>query len=230
MSAVHYAIGDVHGRDDLLAALLERIAEHHGRVHPGRAGVVVQLGDVIDRGPRSAQALDRLRRGAPGFETVCLLGNHEAMMLACLGTDDPAAWAMWLANGGDATAASLGLELRCGVRDPFALRMALGPERIGWLRARPLSHAAGRWLFVHAGIAPGVPIAAQRPRDLLWIRAPFLESEADHGFIVVHGHTPGAEPELRANRIGLDTGAGHGGPLTAAVLDGDAAPVFLQAS
>jgi serine/threonine protein phosphatase 1 len=99
---------------------------------------------------------------------------------------------------------------------------------LAWLRALPLSYVAGDYLFVHAGIAPGVPLEAQQQKDLLWIRAPFLDSVADHGRMVVHGHTPGASPVVRRNRICVDTGAVQTGVLTAAVLDGSHPPRFLQ--
>ena len=127
------------------------------------------------------------------------------------------------------TLESLGVSLRFGGCDPATLGHALGAERIAWLKSLPLYRVAKPYLFVHAGIAPGVPLAEQRPADLLWIRSRFLESEADHGYIVVHGHTPGDAPVVKPNRVCVDTGATSNGLLTAAVLDGTDRPIFLCA-
>ncbi|WP_167767004.1 metallophosphoesterase [Jannaschia formosa] len=229
MAKVIYAVGDVHGRDDLLGELHGIIRDHHAARQDGREGLVVHVGDYVDRGPASAAVLDRVMAGVAGMESVCLMGNHEAMMLACTRTWDWQPWEVWRSNGGDATLDSLGVEVRFRQYDPEALCVALGPARLAWLRALPLSHIEGDYLFVHAGIAPGVPLEAQEARDLLWIRDRFLDSDADHGRIVVHGHTPGEAPVVRPNRIGLDTGAPVRGVLTAAVLDGSHPPAFLQA-
>ncbi len=229
VTPVLYAVGDVHGRNDLLGQLHEHIREHHRLVHPGRAAGVVHLGDYVDGGADSIGVIDRLRTGMEGVRTICLLGNHEAMMLECLATDNRQAWYTWLSNGGEETVASLGISLRFGGFDPAELAAALGADRISWLKSLPLFHAAGRYLFVHAGIVPGVPLEHQQPKDLLWIRSRFLDSEADHGCIVVHGHTPGDEPVVVHNRICVDTGATSNGVLSAAVLDGESGPLFLRA-
>ena len=114
-------------------------------------------------------------------------------------------------------------------QDPDELLASLGEERVAWLRSLPLSRSVAPYFFVHAGIVPGVPIDEQEPKDMLWIRSRFLESDEDHGCIVVHGHTPGDEPVVKANRICIDTGATSNGLLTAVVLDGAAAPMFLRA-
>lgn len=129
------------------------------------------------------------------------------MLLECLATDDRQVWYTWLSNGGEETLAALGVSLRFGGYDPDALHKALGDDRVSWLKSLPLSRTVGPYLFVHAGIAPGVPLGDQQAKDLLWIRNRFLESEDDHGCVVVHGHTPGDEPVVRHNRICVDTGA-----------------------
>lgn len=229
MSPIVYAVGDVHGRDDLLGELHEHIRNHHHFMHPGLDAEIVHVGDYIDRGAQSVAVIDRLMRDIDGFRTTCLLGNHEAMLLECLATDNRQAWHTWLSNGGDDTLASLGMPLHFGEYDPKALGSCLGADRVSWLKSLPLSHSVGPYLFVHAGIAPGVPLEAQQPKDLLWIRSRFLESEADHGCIVVHGHTPGDAPVVRHNRICVDTDATANGVLTAAVLTGEDPPLFLRA-
>lgn len=221
---MHYAIGDIHGRDDLLEALHERIAADHALRHKGERAILVYLGDYIDRGARSPEVIDRVMRGLPGFESVCLKGNHEEMMLDCTTTDDRFAWSVWLENGGDEVLTALGLRLE---RDPKALAKALGAKRLQWLDTLRLTHRAGQYFFVHAGIVPGVPLDEQQPKDLLWIRRHFLNSDEDHGVIVVHGHTPSIEPELRPNRINVDTGATWNGKLTAVALGEAEGPRFL---
>lgn len=226
---IHYAIGDIHGRDDLLEALLERIAATHKHRHGDAPGVLVYIGDYIDRGAASAQVVDRVMQGVLGFESICLKGNHEDLMLACLDTDERDVWLSWCAGdiGGTETMKSLGISPRTGKYEPYLLACAWGDERVAWLRALRLTHQAGPYLFVHAGIVPGRPLAEQHEKDLLWIRNRFLESDADHGFIVVHGHTPSKEPELRRNRINVDTGATFNGQLTAVALGEPEGPRFI---
>ena len=143
---------------------------------------------------------------------------------------------MWAMNGGEATWLSYGVDgmVPRGTPDPAIwLRAELAyrvpQEHVAFLSGLRLSHVEGDYFFVHAGIRPGVALEEQDPEDLLWIRDQFLESNADHGKVVVHGHSPSHEPELRANRIGIDTGACYGGPLTALVLEGTGRP-FLHAS
>lgn len=220
----HYAIGDVHGRDDLLERMLERIASD--RIHRGGGdrAVLVYVGDYIDRGARSAEVIDRVMRGVDGFDTVCLKGNHEQMMLDCMRDDAYENWTFWLENGGDETLASLGLPRQ---RDPIALAAALGTKRLAWLDGLKISHRAGPYLFVHAGVLPGRPLDQQLEKDMLWIRRRFLDSEDDHGAVVVHGHTPSEDPELRPNRINVDTGATLRGKLSAVALGQGEAPRFI---
>lgn len=229
MDQIVYAVGDIHGRDDLLQLVHEHIRNHHQLLHSNRRGEIIHVGDYIDGGTESVAVIDRLMNGVDGFDVKCLLGNHEAMMLECLQTDNRQAWYTWLSNGGEETIASLGISMRFTGYDPNALAEALGPDRITWLKSLPLFHAVEPYVFVHAGIVPGLPLEEQQPKDLLWIRSRFLESETDHGAIVVHGHTPGDEPVVNHNRICVDTGATSNGQITAAVLDGEAAPLFLRA-
>jgi len=222
-----YAVGDTHGEAALLDRLLARIRAD-AETRPARRRVLVYLGDYVDRGPDSRGVIERLVAGPPpGFEQVCLLGNHEEMLLGCL-EGDPRSSLLWLTNGGDATCRSYGVDPEVPAEAlARSLRAALpaGHERL--LRELSLRHSEGDYLFVHAGIRPGVPLERQRREDLVWIRRPFQESGADHGCVVVHGHSPVPAPEDLPNRIGVDTGAVYGNALTAAVLQGDRR-AFLQ--
>ncbi len=224
-----YAIGDSHGciekLVDLRAAILEDSARADAAGPAAARRVVVYLGDYIDRGPASREVLDLLiEQPLAGFESVHLLGNHEAFMLQFL--DEAGDPLNWILNGGDATLSSYGVEigqLSLGSAEGEGLRAALArrvprKHRAFLSNLRP-RHVEGDYLFVHAGIRPGVAIEAQDLEDLIWIREPFLGSNADHGKIVVHGHTPGQAPVIRANRIGIDTGACYGGKLTTLVLE-----------
>ena len=213
-----YAIGDVHGLDNRLATLHAAIAEDLAR-RPCTAPLLLHLGDYVDRGPDSRGVVARLLAGepVPGVATVNLMGNHELTMLEAL-AGEGAAMTDWMINGG-------GTALRSWGGDPEAPRAtwpdAVPPEHMRFLHELALMHREGGYLFVHAGIRPGVPIEQQSRQDLLSIRQAFLYSEADFGVVVVHGHTPKADPVLRANRIGIDTGAVYGGRLTCAVLEDD---------
>jgi len=211
-----YAIGDVHGCADRLAAMHGAIARD-ARQRPVAAITIIHLGDAIDRGPHSAAVLERLLAPPPvaGATMVNLIGNHEIMMLeACEPRAKRAALDLWLDNGGDATLASYGLPVS-------ALSPAVPPAHLALLRRSPFRWVAGDYLFVHAGIRPGVPLDAQDPHDLVWIREPFLSFAGELPLVVVHGHTPAATPEIRAHRIGIDTGACFGGTLTCLVLEGE---------
>jgi len=220
-----YAIGDIHGRADLLARLHGGILEDAANA-PGRR-VAVYLGDYVDRGLDSRAVLDLLLdEPLPGFERVVLLGNHEAMLLGFLERVERGP--NWLWNGGAATLLSYGVAAPADPQDPQALdacRVALAaamPERhLAFLRGLPLSHVEGGYAFVHAGLRPGLPLALQAAEDLLWIRDEFLRSRLDHGHIVVHGHSIGREVEFRPNRIGVDTGAYASGRLSAVALEDD---------
>jgi serine/threonine protein phosphatase 1 len=167
-------------------------------------------------------------RGVPGFETVCLKGNHEDLMLNCINRSSPHDWLTWLGNGGDAAATSFGYDVERDDDDPAALALAVGAERLAWIEKLQITYRAGNYLFVHAGIVPGRPLEQQVEKDMIWIRDRFLDSEEDHGVIVVHGHTPSRAPELKANRIGIDTGPVYWGRLTAVALADGKEPRFLS--
>jgi len=213
-----YAIGDIHGCLDQLRRLHATIADDL-RARPVAAAVVVHLGDYIDHGPDSAGVLSLLQGGPdlPGARVVNLLGEHERMLLDALDGDRAAA-TDWLWSGGKETLASWGLDPDLPREQWLA---AIPPEHAAFLRGLALSHREGDYLFVHAGIRPGVPLARQTRDDLLGIRQPFLWSEQDFGVVVVHGHSANPQPVTLANRIGLDTGAGMGGKLSCAVLEAD---------
>jgi len=226
-----YAIGDVHGRADLLDRLLGSIRADAAEAAPGRR-LAVFLGDYVDRGPDSKGVIERaIQPDLPGFIVVTLLGNHDFMMRGFL--DQPARWGpTWLmpVNGGDTTLESYGVEPPRRVsglaRARDQLAHALPGAHRAFLEALAPCHAAAPYFFAHAGIRPGVALDRQSLDDLIWIREEFLDSEAEHGSVVVHGHSIAPEPELRANRIGIDTGAWRTGRLTAAVLSA-APPRFL---
>ncbi len=226
-----YAVGDIHGRDDLLVEVRRLIVEDAGTAD-GCERVVVYLGDYIDRGPKSFEVIERLiDEPLPGFRQVFLKGNHEDLMLAFLeGPPDP----VWLYNGGVATLESYGVRLDWFLPDERALeaarqelQQAVPPQHRQFLENLHVRHEEGDYVFVHAGVRPGVPLARQDQRDMMWIRGPFLTSKADFGKRVVHGHTIVPEPEVRHNRIGIDTGAVRSGRLTCLVLQG-ASVRFLQ--
>ena len=215
-----YAVGDIHGRADLLGYLHARIRLDASDA-PEPTKVVVYLGDYVDRGPDSRGVVDLILGDAlPGFRTVALRGNHEELMLEFL--TKPESARLWVMNGGDTTLRSYGVDPKGGdcywVRDRFAA--ALPAAHQGFFAGLPLTHAAGDYFFAHAGIRPGVPLDSQATDDLLWIRDEFLNSAADFGKVVVHGHTPRRVPDLLSNRIGIDTGAFATGRLTCLVLAG----------
>ena len=222
-----YAVGDVHGRLDLLTATLARIrADLAARPHPRPR--LVLLGDYIDRGPDSRGVLDALiALQASALPTSFLLGNHDSYVAEYLQDPD---WYdrtyHWLADnmGGNATLASYGVPDASAAR-PAATRAAFAaafpPEHMAFLDACVLWIRIGGYLFVHAGIRPGVPLDEQDRDDLIWIREPFLDSTDDFGFKVVHGHTIVPAVEHHRNRIAIDTGAVRTGNLSCLVLEGE---------
>lgn len=220
-----YAIGDVHGRLDLLDRMLDQI-DADGATAPDLVKHIVYLGDYVDRGPHSSGVIERLAAGPPpGFGAIPLKGNHEASMLEFL--EDIRIGPNWLTYGGTATLASYHVPPPHADSPPEdlthaqeMLRRALPPTHRAFLESLRTSVTIGDYVFVHAGVRPGVPLDRQREDDLLWIREDFLRSTADHGKMVVHGHTISAEPEVRANRIGIDTGAFATHRLTCLVLEG----------
>lgn len=221
-----YVVGDIHGRADLLTRLHALICEDAAGA-PGLSKKLVYLGDYVDRGEESRRVIDILLDGPPpGFAAVHLCGNHEEMMLAFL--EDVTVAMGWMSNGGAETLYSYGVRFGDAVtsEERFTemqrdLRATLPARHRDFLTGLPAWHAEGDYLFVHAGIAPGVPLEQQRREDLLWIREPFLNSTADHGRCVVHGHSIVPEPETRVNRIAIDTGAYYTNRLTCLVLEGD---------
>lgn len=208
--------------------LHDSIVDFHQLQFNSTDATIVYLGDYIDGGMQSIQVIDRLISGVKGFKTICLLGNHEEMMLNCIDTNDPVVWKLWLSNGGQTTLDNLGITSRVDEFDCERLRTTLGEKRVTWLRSLPLFKIAKPYLFVHAGIKPGIPIHEQDRHDLLWIRGRFLDSNLDHGFQVVHGHTPSDDPIVKSNRICIDVGATSNGVLIAAVLDCHTKPLFLR--
>ena len=224
-----YAVGDIHGRVDLLSRLKQFVHEDaYARQAP--RNVIVYVGDYIDRGENSAQVIDcLLDEPLPGFESIHLLGNHEESLVQFLG--DIQVGPAWLAYGGSATLMSYGVALpqsdRDLVRVQGELRAALPARHLDFMRALKLTHVEGDYFFTHAGVRPGVALTAQEPQDLLWIRDVFLSSTADFGKIVVHGHSITDAPDVRRNRIGIDTGAFASGKLTCLVLQGQDL-AFLQ--
>jgi serine/threonine protein phosphatase 1 len=220
-----YVIGDVHGRVDLLRALLDDIRRDDA-TREGANTIVVQLGDMIDRGPDSAGVVDLMMTPLGWARTIVLKGNHEAMLLQILDGADQVLPA-WLHSGGRAALASWGIDPLLAEDPDIAVETIVDllvrgiPSRQrDWLRRRPLSYRLGDYYFVHAGVMPGVPLERQREEHSLWIREQFLTSRADHGAVVVHGHSVVPRAEQRFNRIGVDTGAYASGRLTALGLEG----------
>jgi serine/threonine protein phosphatase 1 len=215
-----YVVGDVHGCLDRLVSLHWQIAQDLA-AHPVRDSVLVHLGDYVDRGPDSAGVLWLLggTLAAPVTRRVDLRGNHELLMLDAL-QGNLAAAGLWLDNGGETTLQSYGVRETMAVRpDDWLGRVPA--THMSYIAGLDMMHREGNYLFVHAGIRPGVPIRAQKPEDLLWIREPFLSDRGQRDVVVVHGHTPRPEVEVFENRIGIDTGAVMGGALTCLVLEDD---------
>lgn len=212
-----FAIGDIHGCFGKLKSLLAACDAFRGK----RSARFVFLGDYIDRGPQSKEVLDFLIKGGGERHSdfVCLRGNHEEMLIRAASKDRSDRDLMtWWGNGGEATLESYGVD------DPSDLPV----EHLAWLRSLPLETSDHHRIFVHAGIRPSISLSSQSAEDLLWIREPFLSSEEDHGILVVHGHTPTRtqKPDLRPNRVNIDTGACFGGPLTAAVFSDKERPAL----
>lgn len=219
-----YAIGDIHGRPDLLRKIHTLILEDVETREPAE-NIVIYLGDYVDRGHDARGVLDILTgQPLPGFRSIHLMGNHEDFMVRFL--EDPKVGPPWIVNGGNATLKSYGVSLQ-KVYNEEALKegrnqlMArLPPPHWMFLQGLKTHHIEGDFLFVHAGIRPGVPTKEQEPQDMMWIRDDFLNSEAEHDHVVVHGHSINPKAEILDNRIGIDTGAYDTGKLTCLVLDG----------
>lgn len=216
-----YAVGDIHGRADLLADTIARIEDDISR-RPIRYVLEIYLGDYIDRGPDSKTVLDLLAVRLVNNHAVCLRGNHEELLQHFL--DDPAVFAQWQRIGCMQTLASYGVV-------PRDLPVSEVNLQRRFLSVFPRAHAlflqclrdsftCGDFFFAHAGVRPSVPIEQQDPEDLRWIRQEFLDSNEDHGKYVVHGHTPVPHPDIRPNRINIDTGAWRSGILTCIAIEG----------
>jgi serine/threonine protein phosphatase 1 len=224
-----YAVGDIHGRLDLLEGLLARIKGDIARRPIARA-LYVFLGDYIDRGPASRETVDRLIEHGETNETVFLKGNHELIALKCL--SDRSLFDQWLRLGGLETLFSYGVRTETPVNVKqivelqSAFHNALPQTHFRFFRDLQSSFVLGDFFFVHAGVKPNVELLQQKESDLFWIRGEFLSSNRDFGKIVVHGHTPTREIEVRPNRINIDTGAFATGRLSCLVIEGTALSVI----
>lgn len=219
-----YAVGDIHGRADLLAALIAAI-EGDDTARGSARTTVVLLGDLVDRGPDSAGVITLARDWQARRDVRILMGNHEEMFLEALADEE--VLRQFLRFGGRETLLSYPIDAAAYARAELAetrqlALAAIPPEDLAFIRSFEDSVRLGDYLFVHAGIRPGVPLEDQRQGDLRWIRETFLAHTESFGPVVVHGHTIFAQPEVRHNRIGIDTGAYTSGRLTALGLEGTA--------
>lgn len=221
-----YVIGDVHGCLRQLREMERRIIERAAQF-PDREHVIVLVGDMIDRGPQSAEVIDHVMSPLGGnLRRLAIVGNHEETMLEAL--ESPESAADWLSFGGHETLKSYGageiprLQSRADFRQ-FRRMMdfLVPPDHLEWLRGLPKSIRWRDFFIAHAGVRPGYDLGEQSLRDLIWIREPFLSSDEDFGAVVVHGHTPIARPARFRNRIAVDTGCFASGCLSAVLLDRD---------
>lgn len=212
-----YAIGDIHGRFDLLSRMHHRIMAEINRDKPADWRVIY-LGDYVDRGPESKQVLEFLSsESAADPRIIALAGNHDAGMLSFLRRPRPDG--LFALYGGDTTARSYGVELKFAPQEELhasaaELQRAIPDKHIEFLRNLPFSASFGDLFFCHAGIRPGVPLEKQKPEDLIWIRNEFHDNLELYPKLIVHGHTPRRAPEIRPNRVNLDTGAVNSGVLS----------------
>lgn len=218
-----YAIGDIHGRGDLFEELLSRIDDDNAARGPAEIKLIL-LGDLVDRGPDSAGVIDRAIALTKARDCAVLMGNHEELLLKAWEGDRRAA-AVFVRNGGREALLSYGVSEAdydaCDLSDLSDLvHRAVPPAHIAFIRDMKDQVLVGDYLFVHAGIRPGVPLSEQQPSDLRWIRREFLTHEQPHQHMIVHGHTITEEVDQRSNRIGIDTGAYRSNRLTAIALEG----------
>jgi len=224
-----YAIGDIHGQIDMLTEALARI-HHHGGVD----AKIVFVGDLVDRGPDSRAVIDLLITGqAQGRNWIALKGNHDRLFADFLTdgtTHSPlsSSGASWLSPrmGGDTTLASYGVTVGDPATTHAAAIAAIPPEHQAFIHALPTYHIDGNLLFVHAGIRPGIALADQSEDDLIWIREPFHSYLDPHPWLVVHGHASLDAPCHYGNRVNIDSGAGHGRLLTAALFDDNSVSIL----
>ncbi len=219
-----YVVGDIHGCSRLLDDVLDRIARDLA-IQPVAAATEIYIGDYVDRGSDSHGVLERLIRRRDAGQAVCLAGNHEQLILAAL--ERPEAFLRWLRLGGRETLISYGITPPRQLADDMAraflaFRKRFPEKHRSFLHSLPLLHRHGRFLFVHAGIRPGIALERQSAADLTTIRTAFLDFEGQHESYVVHGHTPVAQVDFRANRVNIDTGAFATGRLSCIVIDGTA--------
>ena len=220
-----YVVGDVHGRLDLLDRLLSQIEQDAER-QPARRNLLVMLGDLIDRGPDSRGVVERMRTYRHDLiKPYFLAGNHEEVLLRIL-NGERGILANWLQFGGAECLASYDCDAAqfdvSNERSTLAaIRRVVPEEHVRFISGFADTLSFGDYLFVHAGIRPGIDLSLQAQSDLRWIRSPFLEHEGDHGVMVVHGHSITPRVDERPSRIGIDTGAYRTGVLTALVLEGE---------
>ena len=218
-----YAVGDVHGRRDLFDALIAAIEADDAARAPAQT-IIVLLGDLVDRGPDSAGVIAAARALMARRKVRILCGNHEEMFLRSF--DDPETLRHFLRYGGRETVLSYPLDqARWNAASleeaQVMMRETVPSDDLSFIRGFEDQVVIGDYCFVHAGIAPGVPIEEQSASDMRWIREPFLSHSGDHGFVIVHGHTIADAPVIRRNRIGIDTGAYSSNRLTALALEGE---------
>ena len=226
-----YVIGDIHGRQDLLSVLLDRIASDREQ-HKETDSFLVFLGDYVDRGPASSDVIDMLLDLKQQEKNVITLkGNHEAAMMSFL--QEPMKGKRWLHYGGDATLRSYGIDLALADLTEEKIREAgkklkknLPDSHLQFITSLETSHMAGDYFFVHAGIDPDRSIENQKEHDLLWIRDNFLGHTGLFEKVIVHGHSIIPEPEFKDNRIGIDTGAFYSNILTCLVLEGNSKEIL----
>jgi Calcineurin-like phosphoesterase len=216
-----YAIGDIHGRLDLLEWLLSDIAADIQQ-RPVDKTLHLFIGDYVDRGPRSRETIDRLIEHGRSAESIFLKGNHEQVAMRSL--TDPSLFEQWMRLGGLETLMSYGISpgpapARSIAELQAAFHAALSPPQLSFFRTLRTSFECGDFFFAHAGVKPWIELSRQTENDLLWIREEFLNSTEDFGKIIVHGHTPGESVQVRSNRIDIDTGAFASGCLTCLVIE-----------
>ncbi len=220
-----YVVPDIHGSYEALRDVLTRIDSDHRAQRKPIRNVQIFLGDYVDRGPASREVLDLLIARARSHETLMLKGNHETLFLDFPGR--PEILANWRQFGGLQTLISYGLKPSINPTPAEQRELArefthaVPAEHRALLAGLPSSFSCGDYFFVHAGVRPGIPLKEQKDEDLLWIRQDFLLYEGKYEKFIVHGHTPVKEPEIRSNRINLDTAAYATGKLTCLVIEGE---------
>lgn len=208
-----YAIGDIHGMSNQLKKMLDEIYKRE-------PGIILTIGDYIDRGPDSKGVLDILIEGPQkeGFSFIHLMGNHEDMCIHAHLTKRIENWNHWLMNGGDYTQKSFGNSIEESIPEKY----------LSWMNKLWIQYETDEYYFVHAGVQPGIDLDKQLRQDKLWIRHPFLSSKYDWGKRIIHGHTPNDQIVIRPNRICLDSAAFHSGILSCGIFDGTKEPEYIQ--